>query len=108
MGASQADRKVFNFFIEDTALAFRERGIYKLIFQQHVKDDRCLPGLISKSFPQRPDPTNPVCCGSDALMPGDNSHFNSDASEEQKFRDFAVCFDIKEATLKITWLYICF
>jgi len=27
-------------------------------------------GWASKSFPQKPDPSNPVCCGSDALMPG--------------------------------------
>ena len=31
-----------------------------------------------KSFPQRPDPSNPLCCGSDALMPGHNENFLDD------------------------------
>ena len=37
---------------------------------ENTDNDAWSTGWASKSFPQRPDPSNPVCCGSDALMPG--------------------------------------
>ena len=46
-----------------------------------------------KSFPQRPDPSNPLCCGSDALMPGHNENLminglgNDDGTSENNDLD---------------------
>ena len=75
MVASLVDRKVFIIWIYF-------QNIYKNLAEQHlvteVKPLLCvwaclqifLCSGVTKSFPQRPDPSNPLCCGSDALLPG--------------------------------------